>query len=362
MAGAGAIAYTSAVPEFPFFTVLAPMEGVGHPTFRRLVAERGGVDLLCTEFVRISRAPISGPALARSVVKVPGIPLSVQVMGNDADKMADAASHVARAGADIVDINLGCPMPRVVRKGVGAAMLKDPELLRRVLGEMREALNALGLGTQLSAKIRAGFDDAENVVAIARVVEEAGADFIAVHPRRRCDFYEGVADWRIVRVLAEELSIPVIGNGDIWYAADALRIAEETGCAAAMMGRPAMRNPWIFSQVAALRDGTEPVDPSGEDVATWLHHVRQEYAKAFEVRARANPLGKLKELVRWLGRAVADEGAFKKSALRSTTEEEFFAHVDALAKFSAADIDLDAHGKHHFEESGSAVGDMAEAS
>jgi tRNA-dihydrouridine synthase B len=363
VADIGTIAYTSGVSDFPFFTVLAPMEGVGHPTFRRLVAERGGVDLLCTEFVRISRAPISGPALARSVVKVPGIPLSVQVMGNDADKMADAATHVAKAGADIVDINLGCPMPRVVRKGVGAAMLKDPELLRRVLGEMRESLDALGLGTQLSAKIRAGFDDAEDVVTIAKVVEEAGADFIAVHPRRRCDFYEGVADWRIVRVLARELGIPVIGNGDIWYASDALRIAEETGCAAAMMGRPAMRNPWIFSQVAALREGTEPVDPSGEDVATWLHDVRQEYTQAFERRAaRANPLGKLKELVRWLGRGVADEGAFRKAALRSTSEEEFFEHVDALAKFSAADMDLDAHGKHHFEESGSALSNLAEAS
>src|SRR5688572_15008554 len=109
--------------------MLAPMEGVGHPLFRAVVAEEGGLGIVCTEFVRVSRAPISEAALAREVVKFPGLPLSVQVMGNDADKMADAAAVVSRAGADVVDVNLGCPMPRVVRKGVGAAMLRDLVLL-----------------------------------------------------------------------------------------------------------------------------------------------------------------------------------------------------------------------------------------
>ncbi len=353
--------------RLPFFTVLAPMEGVGHPTFRRLVAEHGGVDLLCTEFVRISRSPISGEALARSVVKADGVPLSVQVMGNDADKMADAAAHVARAGADIVDINLGCPMPRVVRKGVGAAMLKDPVLLGQVLREMRAALDSLGLHTKLSAKIRAGFDDADGVVAIAKVVEESGADFIAVHPRRRCDFYEGTADWRIIKVLRESLSIPVVGNGDVWYAADALRMQEETGCDAVMMGRPVMRNPWIFSQVRALQNGETPVDPSGADITEWLHYVDETYDQVFEKKARNNPLGKLKELVRWLGRAIHDEGHFRLRALRATTREEFMAAVDSLQQLGSEDIDLDAHGKHQLERSGSARpqeahGDMAEAS
>ena len=184
-------------------TMLAPMEGVSHPEFRRIFAERGGIGVVCTEFVRISRAPLHLESLAKHVVKAPGTPLSVQVMGNDAAKMADAAASVAHAGADVVDINLGCPAPRAVRKGVGAAMLKDPELLFSVLSSMRQRVDCL-----LSAKIRAGFEDAEHVVHIGRTVEKAGADFLVVHPRRRADFYEGVADWRIIRTLKDALGIP----------------------------------------------------------------------------------------------------------------------------------------------------------
>ena len=328
--------------------MLAPMEGVSHPTFRRLIAERGGVGVVCTEFVRVSRAPLSPVALRREVVKVPGVPLSVQVMGNDAEKMADAAHHVADAGADVVDINLGCPMPRVVKKGVGAAMLKDPALLARVLGAMRERTPGL-----LSAKIRAGFDDAENVVRIAKTVEAAGVDFLVVHPRTRRDLYEGVADWRIVRVLKEALAIPVVGNGDVWYAADALRMERETGCDAVMIGRPAMRNPWIFEQVAALRAGEAPFDPSGADLAEWLHRVRAVY----EEEIGGNVPGKLKELLRWMGRAVDDGGAFRQAALRAPDADAILGEVDArLRPLGPEALDLDAHGRHRFERSGAAEG------
>ena len=240
-------------------TMLAPMEGVTHPVLRQILAGRGGLGIVCTEFVRVSRAPLSAVALRREVVKADGVPLSVQVMGNDADKMADAAFIVSEAGADVVDVNLGCPMPRVVRKGVGAAMLKDPVLLHDVLASMRERVPGL-----LSAKIRAGYDDADHAVGIARVVEKAGADYLVVHPRRRADFYEGVADWRIVRTLARELAIPVVGNGDVWYADDALRMEDETGCAGVMLGRPALRNPSISGRsrrserdaLRSLRAGT----------------------------------------------------------------------------------------------------------
>lgn len=335
-------------------TVLAPMEGVSHPTFRALMGARGGLDLVCTEFVRISPAPLSPKQMRRAVEFADGpdgqpLPLSVQVMGNDAAKMAEAAALVADAGASVVDVNMGCPMPRVVRKGVGAAMLKDPALLRDVLGQMREKTPGL-----LSAKIRAGFDDAANVVRIARVVEEAGADFIAVHPRRRCDFYEGVADWRIVRTLADELSIPVIGNGDVWYAADALRMERETGCAAVMIGRPAMRNPWIFQQIEDLRAGREPFAPSGDDLLAWLHEVSAIYARVFH--KKRGPIGKLKELVRWFGRAVDDGGAFRSVALRVHTVEALHRAADEhLTGLPAERIDLQADGHLGLERSGSAL-------
>ena len=226
-------------------------------------------------------------------------------------------------------------------------MLKDPALLRDVLGQMREQVPDL-----LSAKIRAGFDDADDVVRIAQVVQEAGTDFIAVHPRRRCDFYDGVADWRIIATLAEELDIPVIGNGDVWYAADALRMEQETGCAAVMIGRPAMRNPWIFQQIADLRGGREPHAPSGQDVAEWLHGVSAVYGELFN--KKWGPLGKLKELVRWIGRAVDDGGAFRRAALRSGSLDELLHLVDALAPLPSERIDLRADGHLALERSGSA--------
>ena len=327
-------------------TVLAPMEGVTHPTFRRLVAEGGGVGLVCTEFVRISRAPLTAKGVKSHVVRNDFAPLSVQVMGNDADKMGDAARHVADAGADVVDINLGCPAPRAVRKGVGSAMLKDVDLLRRVVGSMREQTPCL-----LSAKIRAGFDDASHVLDIGRALQECGIDFLAVHPRRRCDFYEGVADWRIIAALKSELRIPVIGNGDVWYAADALRMQRETGCDAVMIGRPAMRNPFIFRQIEALRTGAQPMRPDGDAVVKWLFRL----CETFEHELRKSPIGKLKEITRWVSRAVDDDRAFFRVAMRAPTLDAWRAEVERhLAELPASRLDLDAHGTLGFERSGSA--------
>lgn len=325
--------------------MLAPMEGVTHPELRAIVAEMGGVGLLCTEFVRVSRAPLSRAALRREVVPHPDVPLSVQVMGNDADKMAEAASVVCEAGADVVDVNLGCPMPRVVRKGVGAAMLKDPDLLFEVLSSMRARTPKL-----LSAKIRAGFDDADSVVRNAKLVEAAGCDFISVHPRRRCDFYEGVADWRIIGTLKRELSIPVVGNGDVWYAADAPRMMRETGCDAVMIGRPALRNPWIFEQIADLAAGRGPRRPTGEDLVAHLDAVRLRYE-----RVLPRPLGRLKEMIRFVGRAVPDRSFLREALRQQCTGEMMRVFEKAVLPLGPDEIDLDAQGTLGLERSGSGL-------
>lgn len=329
--------------------MFAPMEGISHPDMRDLIAERGGLGIVCTEFVRVSRSELSADRLRREVRKTEGLPLSVQVMGNDAAKMAEAAEVIAEAGTDVVDINLGCPMPRIVRKGVGAAMLKDPELLHRVVSAMRERTR----GTLLSAKIRAGFDDSENVVAIARVVEAAGVDYLVVHPRRRCDFYEGVADWRIVRLLRESLRIPVVGNGDVWYAADALRMERETGCDAVMIGRPALRNPWIFAQIAALRSGESPMRPNGADVVGHLETVRRRCERAYSPGAVT---GRLKELLRYVARAIPEGTEFARQALRLPDSDAILRAAERLlAPLPAEALDLDAFGSLALERSGSAV-------
>lgn len=330
--------------------MLAPMEGVTHPLLRSMLARNGGIGILCTEFVRIAGVKVSEKHMRKQVQKAPGLPLSVQVMGTHAELMADAAEAIANAGADVVDINLGCPSPRVVKKGAGSAMLKNPELLHDVLAAMRERVPGL-----LSAKIRAGFDDASNVVSIAQTVQRAGADYIVVHPRRREDFYQGVSDWRIVKLLKQELDIPVVGNGDVWYASDAQRMIDETGCDAVMIGRPVIRNPWIFQQIDQLARGEEPFAPDGNDVANWLETVVTEYEAVYGTIKRG-PLGKIKEMLTYIGRAIDDEAVFRGAALRAKST----AHVVEIARehlghLPAERIDMQVSATLGFEKSGSAV-------
>jgi nifR3 family TIM-barrel protein len=321
------------------------MEGVTHPAFRAAVARRPGVGVVCTEFVRISATGLGERHLAEQVVAAPGAALSVQVMGNHIEHMAEATAIVAAAGADIVDLNVGCPAPRVVRKGVGSAMLKDPELLARVVGAMRARTSGW-----LSAKIRAGFDDSNGAVAIARVIEAAGADFITVHPRRRADFYQGVADWRIIRAIKAAVNIPVIGNGDVWYAADALRMRAETGCDGVMIGRGALRNPWIFEQVDALVHGRSPPRPSGADVLAHFDAL----ADVLGGSHPKNTLGMLKEQVRYLARITSDGREIMATALRCSNLGEMRAVLAARWSGAAAEsLDLAAAGGQ-LEASGSA--------
>ena len=315
------------------------MEGLSHPDFRALTAARGGVGVVCTEFVRITRIPLSRKVMRRHVVKAPGVALSVQVMGNDVDNMAEATELVTAAGADIVDINLGCPAPNAVRKGVGSALLRDRELLGRLVAVMRQRTPR-----PLSAKIRAGFDDAGAVVDIARTVQDAGADFITVHPRRRTDFYRGVADWRIIERLQRELTIPVVGNGDVWYAADALRMRAETGCVAVMVGRPALRNPWIFTQIEALVRGGEPPRPAGGDLVAHLAELARRCTTAFSEKGA---LGQLKEAVSYLGRALPP-GPLRdplRSVLRESTVAGVLGASDRwFGSLGASSLDLAAEG------------------
>ncbi|MCH2109022.1 MAG: tRNA-dihydrouridine synthase family protein [Polyangiaceae bacterium] len=339
----------SAPQRFPWQpnTFFAPMEGVTHPNIRELIAAKGGVGIVCTEFVRVTSNPLGRKILEKHVVRPSRGALSVQVMGNDIDHMADATALVTDAGADIVDINLGCPAPRAVRKGVGSAMLKDLDLLARVLDAMRERSDL-----PMSAKIRAGFDDSSRVLDVARTVEKAGFDFISVHPRRRVDFYQGVADWRIIRTLSQELSIPVVGNGDIWYAADALRMQKETGCSAVMLGRPVLRNPWIFQQIADLQAGRPPLQPSGAMV---LEHVRDLAACLERQFPGKSALGMMKEQMRYLARAIDDGGVSVRDACRQQSMAELLQFTERrFGPLSNRDLDLAASGGR-LERSGSAI-------
>lgn len=338
--------YRLSLVSLPFLpsTALAPMEGLTTGAIRALLCSYGPIGLVCTEFVRVHRGPLDVKGLRAAVTKMAGVPLSVQLLGNDAEKLGRAANLLATSGADVVDINLGCPTKRAARGEVGAAMLKDLPQLGRVLDAVRRATPGL-----LSAKMRAGFDHANDALAIAKMVQDAGADFLVVHPRRRCDLFSGVADWRLVGAMKAALSIPVIGNGDVWYAADALRLAQATGCDAVMVGRPALRNPWIFRQIEQLRGGRATFCPTGKDVLEHLDRLAHCFAASPSTPA-ARSTRKLKEHLRWLGRSVPDQGVFLRSALRLDTLPEILELArQRLAHLGAGDLDLDAHGRYRLE-------------
>jgi tRNA-dihydrouridine synthase C len=315
------------------------MEGVTNAAVREVLASYGPIGLVCTEFVRISGGQISRAYLRRQVEKLCSVPLSVQVMGNDPELMGEAGAVVAAAGADVVDLNLGCPTNGAARKGVGAALLKQPELLARLLTTMRRAVPGL-----LSAKLRAGFDTSDDALSNARLVQESGLDYLAVHPRRRVDHYRGAADWRIIALVRRELSIPVVGNGDAWHAQTALRMLEETGCDAVMFGRPALRNPWIFRQLAELLAGREPFRPNGSDLAQHLRRL----ARALAARSgdSESPLGPLKEQLGYLCRSVPNgidlqrrlQRLPKLSLLLEAAEEGFTQLPTELLDLAAAPL------------------------
>ncbi len=231
--------------KFPLY--LAPMAGVSDMIFRQLCKERGA-DVLVTEFV-------SAEGVFRRNERTRGYlefdaaierPIGVQLFGGNAEHMAEAARQVVDwVQPDFIDLNFGCPVNKVVAKNGGSALLKDCGTLGRVVDAVVRAVAPL----PVTAKIRTGWDDNSiNAVAVARQVESLGVQALAVHGRTRAQGYSGAADWEVIAQVAEAVAIPVIGNGDLFTAADVAKRKRETGIAGAMIGRAAMSSPWIFSQ------------------------------------------------------------------------------------------------------------------
>ena len=233
--------------------IMAPMAGITNPPFR-LIAKRLGAGLVVTEMV-------SAVGLSRGHEKTLRYldgsseekPLSVQIFGADPQIMAMAAEIAVEKGADLVDINMGCPARKVIKNGSGGALLRDPAAVRHMVAAVRKACTV-----PLTVKIRAGWSDHEaNFLEIAGIIEDCGADAITIHPRFVKQGFSGQADWRIIREVKKSVAIPVIGNGDVFKPELALRMREETGCDGVMIGRGAMGNPWIFRQILDLEQGLE---------------------------------------------------------------------------------------------------------
>ena len=283
--------------EINGYACLAPMAGVTDRAFRELCAksEKSRELLVLSDAER---------------------PAAVQLFGNEPDTMADAARIALEYKPDIIDINMGCPAPKIAMNGCGSALMKDPELCGRIVRAVKDVSDV-----PVTVKIRKGWDkNSVNAVEVAQICEASGADAIAVHGRTREQQYMPSADWDIIKQVKRAVNVPVIGNGDVTSAELAAKMMEQTGCDLVMIGRGALGNPWIFREISMLIGHDRPSLPvsAAERITVLLRHV----SKMCEYKGEASAMREARKHAAWYLKGIKGAAVLRKRAVEITTFED----------------------------------------
>jgi tRNA-dihydrouridine synthase B len=302
--------------------ILAPLAGITNLPFR-LMAKEAGCGLVCSEMVSSHGLVYKSGKTEQLLNSVPAEkPLSAQIFGAQPDIMAEAAAIVEGMGADIIDINFGCAVRKVVRTGSGVALMNTPEKAETLLKAVRKAVRI-----PLTIKIRTGWNPSgEQAFNIAQIAEGCGVDAVAVHPRTAGQLFSGRADWSIIAAVKKKVSIPVIGNGDIFSAQDAVNMLAETGCDGIMIGRKAMGNPDIFSQVLARLNGNVDTD---EDFSRRFDIMIRYLKASVEYIGEAPACRMMRSRLGWFAKEMPNSSRFRQSIKHLSSEKEGIELINA---------------------------------
>lgn len=307
--------------ENPF--VLAPMAGVTDMPFRTLCKEQGA-GLICMEMISAKAISFHNKnTIALMKIDPCEHPVSMQLFGSEPELMAEVAKSIEDKDFDILDINMGCPVPKVVNNGEGSALLKNPELIVQIIKSVSSAIQK-----PVTVKVRIGFENAPvDIVEIARRAEDAGAAAIAVHGRTRQQYYSGTADWDIIRQVKEAVSIPVIGNGDVDSPLKAEALLKQTGCDGVMIGRAVRGNPWIFREMNHyFQTGELLPRPSSEEIREMiLRHARAQIA----LKGEFTGIREMRKHVAWYTAGMRHSAGLRRA---SNTIESYEALQELLMK------------------------------
>ncbi|MBV6497547.1 MAG: tRNA dihydrouridine synthase DusB [Acidobacteria bacterium ACB1] len=301
--------------------ILSPMAGVTDYTFRRLIKRRGGVGLVVSEFISVEGLTRGNPKSKRQMhFDEEERPFAVQIFGGRPERMAMGAEMAEEVGADIVDVNCGCPAPKVVRNGGGSGLLREPKQLELILREIKRSISI-----PLTLKVRTGYSESTiNVVDIAKMAEQCGVEHIQVHGRTREQGYKGFANWAIIRQVKEAVSIPVSGNGDITSIEYGLKCWRETGVDGILIGRGAMQNPWIFRQFQDVIEGREPYQPDVEEKKSALLEF---FGMCREEMPEIVALGKMKQLAGQFTKGLPGGAQFRQTLYHSHSADEILMNI-----------------------------------